>query len=136
MAGVSSERSFQGPAPMTDSRQGVYILFYDADCRICTAMRNWLVRLGLGRSVRTIPIASGDADPYLGGLSTEERFGRMHVVSSNGERTSGGMAVIRLLEAIPFGLGLSRLLSADRSGVALVDTGYEFLVRLRNQLGH
>ena len=134
MAGVASKRSFQKSKPMTDARQGAYILFYDADCGICTAMRNWIVRLGLGGGVRTIPIASGDADPYLGGLGTDERFGRMHVVASNGEHTSGGMAVMRLLEVIPLGLGLSRLLSADRSAVALVETGYEFLLRLRNQL--
>jgi len=58
----------------------------------------------------------------------------MHVVSPDGKRFRGGMALLRLIEAIPPFSGLSRLLASREPGRALMERVYASLVSTRNRL--
>src|SRR5688572_25947210 len=114
---------------------GAYIVFYDADCRLCTFFRNWVHRLDARHRVRSIPIASREADPYLGGFDDPRRYGSMHAVGPDGRVVSEGRALLVLLEAIPVLSGLSRLLRATDRGIVAAEVAYTTAVLLRDALG-
>ena len=110
------------------------LLFYDADCGLCTFFRNVAVRLDLRRRIVSIPIGSREADPYLGDLGDERRWASMHVVGPDGIRTSGGPALLELMRVLPLLCGVAAVLGARDRGVRLADRIYEFTVRLREGL--
>ena len=111
-----------------------YTLFYDADCGICSFMRIWVHRLDRARRVRSIPIGSPQAEPYLGDMEESERFGSMHVVGPDGRRESKGMALLRLVEALPMGRGAAGLLREHGRGREAADWVYEAFSELREAL--
>ena len=111
-----------------------YTLFYDADCGICSFMRIWVHRLDCGRRVRSIPIGSPQAEPYLGDMEESERFGSMHVVGPDGRRESKGMALLRLVEALPMGRGAAGVLRGREGGRKAADLAYGAFLELREAL--
>ena len=107
------------------------LLFYDADCGLCTFFRNLVLRLDVRRRIVSIPIGSNEADPYLGDLDEDRRWASMHVVGANGVRSSAGPGFLELLAVLPLVSGLGRLLGAKDSGRRLAHGIYRFTVRLR-----
>jgi predicted DCC family thiol-disulfide oxidoreductase YuxK len=114
--------------------RGRTLLFYDADCGLCTFFRNVILRLDLRRRIVSIPIGSREADPYLGDLGDERRWVSMHVVGPDGTRTSAGPALLELIRVLPLLRGVAGVLEARDRGVRLADRVYEFTVRLREGL--
>ena len=111
--------------------QGRVLLFYDADCGLCTFFRDVVLRLDMHRRILSIPIASREADPYLGDLDEVHRWASMHVVGLDGVRSSAGCGFVELLTVLPLVNGLGRLLRIRDSGRRLADRVYGFTVRLR-----
>ena len=111
--------------------RGRTLLFYDADCALCTFFRNVILRLDIHHRIVSIPIGSPEADPYLGDLDEVHRWASMHVVGLDGVRSSGGCGFLEVLSVLPLVSGLGRLLRLRDSGQRLADRVYEFLVRLR-----
>ena len=111
--------------------QGRVLLFYDADCRLCTFFRGLVLRLDVRRRIVSIPIGSPEADPYLADLDDVDRWASIHVVGLDGVRSSGGCGFLEVLSVLPLVSGLGRLLRLRDSGQRLADRVYEFLVRLR-----
>ncbi len=111
-----------------------YLLFYDADCGICSSLRAWVHRLDRSGRIRSIPLASSDADAYLGALGDPERFGSMHVVGPDGRRETKGVALLRLVEALPMGWGAARLLESHESGRRASEFVYALFLHLRESL--
>lgn len=110
------------------------LLFYDADCGLCTFLRNWVHRIDRRGRVRSIPIGSREADPYLGDLGEDARFASMHVLTIPGQRTSAGIALLGLLEALPLGEGVAHLLRATEFGRRGSERLYGFLARFRSAM--
>ena len=114
--------------------RGRTLLFYDADCALCTFFRNVILRLDIHHRIVSIPIGSPEADPYLGDLGEERRWASMHVVAPAGNRTSAGPALLELLRVLPLLHGVAGILGARGRGVRLADRIYAFTVRLREGL--
>lgn len=110
------------------------LLFYDADCGVCTFFRNVVLRLDSHRRIVSIPIGSREADPYLGDLDDERRWASMHVVGPDGTRTSAGPALLELMRVLPLLRGVAGVLGARDRGARLADRIYELTVRLREGL--
>lgn len=110
------------------------LLFWDADCGVCTFFRNVVLRLDLRGGIVSIPIGSREADPYLGDLDEDRRWGSMHVVSPDGTRSSEGPALLHLMTALPLLRGVGGVLESRDRGVRLASRIYGFTVRLREGL--
>jgi len=110
------------------------LLFYDADCGLCTFFRNVVVRLDVRRRITSIPIGAREADPYLGDLDEGPRWASMHVVTPEGRRSSAGPALLELVRVLPLIRGVAGVLAARDRGVRLADRLYDFTVRLREGL--
>jgi predicted DCC family thiol-disulfide oxidoreductase YuxK len=113
---------------------GATLVFYDADCGLCSTMARWVHRIDRSGRVRTVPLGSGEADAYLGDLDARARAASVHVVTPGGERTSAGVAVLRLLEAVPITAGAARVLDHREAGREAVERLYRLLVRVRDGL--
>jgi len=111
-----------------------YLLFYDADCGLCTFFRNWVHRLDARGRVRSIPLASPEADPFLGNLDADRRSASMHVIGPDGIRVSEGSGLLRLLEALPGLRGFSRLAQSSERGVVAAELAYTLLILVRDAL--
>lgn len=134
MVVASSEGSSHREQIVPPAGHRVFILFYDADCGLCTVLRNWVHRLDVSRRIRSVPLAASEADSYLGDLEPSQRFGSMHIIGPDGGRSSGGSALLRLLEALPMGHGPSHLIANRTAGRAAAETVYNLLVRIRDGL--
>ena len=110
------------------------LLFWDADCGLCTFFRNVVLRLDFHGRIVSIPIGSREADPYLGDLDEDRRWGSMYVVSPDGTRSSAGPALLHLLAALPLLRGVGGVLESRDRGVRLAGLVYGFTVRLREGL--
>ena len=110
------------------------LLFWDADCGLCTFFRNVALRLDVHGRILSIPIGSREADPYLGDLDEDRRWGSMHVVTPDGTRSSAGPALLHLLAALPLLRGVAGVLGSQDRGVRLAGSIYGFTVRLREGL--
>ncbi|OGS51519.1 MAG: hypothetical protein A3K65_06925 [Euryarchaeota archaeon RBG_16_68_12] len=113
---------------------GPTLLFYDADCGLCSAMMRWVRRIDRGGRVRAVALESGEADAYLGDLDLRRRHASMHVVAPGGERASAGRAMLLLLEAIPIASGAARLIAGRDAGREAAERAYAALVRVRDGL--
>ena len=111
-----------------------YLLFYDADCGLCSFFRRWVHRLDRGHRIRSIPFASKEADPYLARLGSHRRYGSMHAMGPDGEVKSEGRALLVLVEALPMLGGLSRVLRSSDRGIVLAEITYTSVVLLRDAL--
>ncbi len=114
---------------------GRILYFYDADCGMCTAMMRWVRRIDRRGRVLAIPLQSREADPYLGDLDGPARAGSMHVVTPGAGRASGGLAVLRLLEAFPCAAGAARLAAGRPETRRAAERLYRILVVVRDGLG-
>ncbi len=111
-----------------------WLLFYDADCGLCSFFRNWVHRLDRRRRVRSIPLGSREADPFLEGLDDERRYGSMHAIGPDGELLGEGRALLYILEALPMVGGLARLMRSQERGLLAAEIVYTLLVLLREAL--
>lgn len=113
---------------------GRTLLFYDAGCGLCSTLMRWVRRVDRARRVEFLPLDSIEADRFLGDLDARRRSASMHVVTPAGERTSAGLAGLRLLEAIPISSGVAHLLESRAAGRAAAERLYRVLVRVRDGL--
>jgi predicted DCC family thiol-disulfide oxidoreductase YuxK len=109
-----------------------YVLLFDRDCGICSAMSRWIAAADLRHRIRLQTIQSSAA--FLQGIPNEEFLDAFHMVSPSGRVTTGGDAVPTLIEALPMGAGFGRILSGSRGLMSQVHAFYGFLTRFRDRL--
>src|SRR5437667_11285436 len=85
-----------------------YILLYDRDCGICSAVSRWIRALDWRGRIRLQSIQSSRS--ILVGVSEDRMLDALLVVSPDGRVTAGGDAVPTLIGAFPIGAGLARIL--------------------------
>src|SRR2546428_11607676 len=90
---------------------GPYVLLYDRDCGICSALSRWIHRVDVRGRIRFESIQSGRA--LLTGIPDERMLDAWHIVTPDGHVTTGGDAVPTLVSAFPIGAGLGRLLAGS-----------------------
>jgi predicted DCC family thiol-disulfide oxidoreductase YuxK len=84
-------------------------MFYDGDCKVCRLTTRLVLAADTRKRLRSIPIGSPEADPYLGHLSKKERFGSFHLYG-DGRLLSGAEAIGPLMELLPPMSAAGRLL--------------------------
>src|SRR2546422_8750332 len=111
---------------------GPYVLLYDRDCGICSALSRWIHRVDVRGRIRFESIQSGRA--LLTGIPDERMLDAWHIVTPDGHVTTGGDAVPTLVSAFPIGAGLGRLLAGSSGLMRQVHRLYAFLTRVRDRL--
>src|SRR2546422_7813402 len=111
---------------------GPYVLLYDRDCGICSALSRWIHRADVRGRIRFESIQSGRA--LLTGLPDERMLDAWHIITPDGHVTTGGDAVPTLVGAFPIGAGLGRLLAGSSGLMRQVHRLYAFLTRFRDRL--
>src|SRR3989442_5033259 len=84
-----------------------YVLLYDRDCGICSAVSRWIRALDWRRRIRLQSIQSSQS--ILVGIPEDRMLDALHVVSPDGRVTTGGDAVPTLIGAFPIGAGVERI---------------------------
>src|SRR2546428_609141 len=80
---------------------GPYVLLYDRDCGICSALSRWIHRVDVRGRIRFESIQTGRA--LLTGIPDERMLDAWHIVTPDGHVTTGGDAVPTLVSAFPIG---------------------------------
>src|SRR3989442_3571948 len=111
---------------------GPYVLLYDRDCGICSALSRWIHRVDVRGRIRFESIQSGRA--LLTGIPDERMLDAWHIVTPDGHVTTGGDAVPTLVGAFPIGAGLGRLLAGSSGLMRQGHRLYEVLTRVRGRL--
>lgn len=107
-------------------------LLYDEDCGICSALTRVIRALDWRHRISIRPIqASRD---LLRGIPEERHLDAFHVLSPDGDVSTGGQAVPALLGALPVFSGLARLLRGSSPLMDGVGRLYAFLARFRDAL--
>ena len=109
-----------------------YVLLYDRDCGICSALSRWIRAVDIRRRIRFQSIQSGRA--LLKGIPEDRMLDAWHMVAPNGQVTTGGDAVPTLVGAFPIGAGFGRLLRGSSGLMVQVHRLYAFLTRFRDRL--
>jgi predicted DCC family thiol-disulfide oxidoreductase YuxK len=109
-----------------------YILLFDRDCGICSAFTRWIHALDLRRRVRLHTIQS--SRDLLRGIPEERVLDAFHMVSPDGQVRTGGDAVPLLIQALPMGEGIARVVSDSPPLMSRVRDLYGFLTRFRDRL--
>src|SRR2546425_8095154 len=111
---------------------GPYVLLYDRDCGICSALSRWIHRVDLRGRIRFESIQSGRA--LLTGIPEERMLDAWHIVTPDGAVTTGGDAVPTLVGAFPIGAGLGRLLAGSSGLMRQGLRHFAFPTRVRDPL--
>src|SRR2546428_5882565 len=110
-----------------------YVLLYDGDCGICSALSRWIRAVDVRRRIRFESIQSGRG--LLKGIPEDRMLDAWHMVAPDGQVTTGGDAVPTLVGAFPIGAGFGRLLRGSSGLMRQVHRLYAFLTRFRDRLG-
>ena len=106
------------------------IVLYDDDCGFCRWALGLLLIWDRGRRLWPEPIAGAVGDRWLAGMREAERLVSWHLVEVGGRVTSSGRALAEVLEYVPGGAVLARLL---RRAPGLAERGYRFVADHRSQ---
>jgi len=109
-----------------------YILLFDRDCGICSALSRWIGAADFKHRIRLRTIQS--SRDLLHAIPDDRIFDAFHIVTPGGQLATGGDAVPILIEALPMGAGFGRILRSSRGLMAQVYAAYGFLTRFREQL--
>src|SRR2546428_4534884 len=109
-----------------------YILLYDRDCGICSAVSRWIRTLDWRGRIRLQSIQS--SRNILVGIPEDRMLDALHVVSPDGHVTTGGDAVPTLIGAFPIGAGVERVLRGSTALMGVVHRFYGFVTRFRDRL--
>src|SRR5436309_15406627 len=85
-----------------------YVLLYDRDCGICSALSRWIRAVDIRRRIRFESIQAGRG--LLKGIPEERLLVPWDRVAPNGQVTPGGDAVPTLVGASPLRAGVGRRL--------------------------
>ena len=109
-----------------------YILLYDRDCGICSAVSRWIRTLDWRGRIRLQSIQS--SRNILVGIPEDRMLDALHVVSPDGHVTTGGDAVPTLIGAFPIGAGVERVLRGSTALMGVVQRFYGCVTRFRDRL--
>src|SRR5207247_4123915 len=104
-----------------------YVLLYDRDCGICSALSRWIRAVDIRRRIRLESIQAGRG--LLKGIPEDRMLDAWHMVAPNGQVTTGGDAVRTLVGSFPIAAGFARLLRGSSGLMFYVLRLFEFFTR-------
>ncbi len=117
---------------MTDTAKEA-ALFFDADCRFCSALAGRFGPLLRGREFAIEPLQGGVAQRRLG-MEPGEALTEMKVITREGGTVGGAEAVVYLARFVWWGVPI-RLLARLPGGMGLLRRGYRWVARNRACVG-
>jgi predicted DCC family thiol-disulfide oxidoreductase YuxK len=117
-------------------RSSPLTVLYDADCGWCSAVARRLRRLDRGSRLRFVPLQAAERSPDAGVAMLARRrdlAATLHVVDASGAWTSGGAAVLWILESLPPLRPLARLARLPIVG-RLIEPAYRVVADHRGRL--
>jgi predicted DCC family thiol-disulfide oxidoreductase YuxK len=117
-------------------RSSPLTVLYDADCGWCSAVARRLRRLDRGSRLRFVPLQAAEesADVHVAILARRRDLAAaLHVVDASGAWTSGGAAVLWILDSLPSLRPLARLARLPILGW-LVEPAYRVVADHRGRL--
>jgi predicted DCC family thiol-disulfide oxidoreductase YuxK len=106
-------------------------VIYDPDCGFCRWSLALLLRADRGRRLRPVALGTAQADELLADLQPAQRAASWHLISPDGRRDSGGAALPKVLELLPFGAGPAGVFARFPTAT---DRGYRWVAEHRSSL--
>ncbi len=108
-------------------------LVYDADCRLCTFVKDVAVALDWRRRIRPVALQDPSSSDLLAAVHESERDTSFHFVKGD-EATSCGAGLLEVLGVLPMGAGIPKL-EADAPHLrAASERAYALLHGLRDAM--
>ncbi len=117
-----------GARPDAD-RQAIVV--YDPDCGFCRWSLALLLRADRGRCLRPVALGTEHADALLADLEPQRRAASWHLIGADGRRASGGAALPRVLELLPYGSGPAAAFARFPNAT---ERGYRWVAEHRSSL--
>jgi predicted DCC family thiol-disulfide oxidoreductase YuxK len=107
-----------------------YLLVYDSDCGPCTRFKNVISWLDKYKHLEYSSLARADELNLLYQIPKTRRFSSFHLISPQGEISSGSFAIPNLIELLPLGRVVTALIRKIPRGQSVVSFIYTTLSRL------
>ncbi len=107
-------------------------VLYDGDCGLCRRCVDALLAWDRRGAIEAIPLRSARAGELLPELDSRQRLASWHFAAPDGTVSSAGAAAAPLLELLPGGRPLARVL---RRFPSAAEAGYRAIVRVRSLTG-
>jgi predicted DCC family thiol-disulfide oxidoreductase YuxK len=109
-----------------------YVLVYDADCGPCTRFKDAISILDRHKRIDFFPLIEADRIGFLNQIPQSIRFKSFHLISPTGKIRSGENAVIDLIELLPLGHTISKIIVSAPYGIQMIKFIYSKLSRLHD----
>jgi predicted DCC family thiol-disulfide oxidoreductase YuxK len=107
------------------------IVFYDHDCGFCRWTLGLMLVWDRGHRLWPAAIEGPVGERWLAGMPVSERVASWHIVEAGGVVSSAGAGIAEILEYVPGGSVLARLL---RLAPGLVERAYWFVADRRSRI--
>src|SRR5207237_9316553 len=104
---------------------GEYILLFDRDCGICSALSRWIGAADLRHRIRVRTIQS--SRELLRGIPDARMLDAVHIVAPSGQVTTAADAAPPQIDALPMAAGVGRILGRAHALMSRLTAFYAFL---------
>lgn len=108
------------------------MMVYDADCGPCARFKNVISILDRQKRIDFMSLMEADSLGLLGPIPSSLRFKSFHLISPTGKVRSGEDALIDLIELLPGGRTISKIIVSTPYGVHLTKSVYSQFSRLHD----
>jgi predicted DCC family thiol-disulfide oxidoreductase YuxK len=109
-----------------------YVMVYDADCGPCTRFKDVISILDRHKRIDFIPLIEADRVGFLNQIPQSLRFKSFHLITHGGEIRSGEDALIDLIELLPIGRTISKIIISIPYGIQIIKFIYSKFSRLHD----
>jgi predicted DCC family thiol-disulfide oxidoreductase YuxK len=109
-----------------------YVVVYDADCGPCMRFKDVIRILDRHKRIDFIPLIEADSIGFLDQIPQSIRFKSFHLITPTGQIQSGEDAVIDLIELLPMGHAISKIIISIPYGIQLIKFIYSRFSRLHD----
>jgi predicted DCC family thiol-disulfide oxidoreductase YuxK len=109
------------------------VLAYDADCGPCTRFKQIVDFIDAENQVDFISLMEADETGLLDTIPRSARHTSFHIIFQNGEVLSGSAAIPSLIELLPHGSVISRVITSAPGGLRAISFVYAGFARLHDK---
>ncbi|MPZ07999.1 MAG: DUF393 domain-containing protein [Nitrososphaeraceae archaeon] len=109
-----------------------HIMVYDADCGPCTRFKDAISILDRHKRIDFISLIEADSIGFLNQIPQSIRFKSFHLISPTGKIRSGEDAIIDLIELLPLGHTISKIIVSAPYGIQIIKFLYSKFSRLHD----
>lgn len=110
-----------------------FVLAYDADCGPCTRFKHMIDFIDTRNQVRFISLMEADKSGLLDSIPVSKRHTSFHLIFPSGTVLSGSEAIPSLIEILPGGKAISRVITSAPGGAKSISFVYAGFSRLHDR---